>query len=172
LNEIDSWRIHFRPDHQPLTGRPHDNEVELLRTGRIYPGVYRPQIFSRLIPIGNNTPGTFAIAINQDGTLNSSSHPAKVGSVVKLFGSGMGLLDGMRGDGSVTKASSAYSAQSVTASSSGFTSLSVTSVVDAVGAVFGVVQISVQVASSLNPVVTLNVGGAQSDPVGIFVSGP
>lgn len=38
------------------------------------------------------TIGNGAAAINQDGTINSPEHPAPVGSVVQLFGTGMGPL--------------------------------------------------------------------------------
>ena len=39
------------------------------------------------------------LAINQDGSVNNGSHPAKAGSYVSLFGTGAGVLSGMPGDG-------------------------------------------------------------------------
>jgi uncharacterized protein (TIGR03437 family) len=52
-------------------------------------------------------PGVFmvtpalAAALNQDGTLNSASNPAKVGSVVSIFATGLGAIDPPQRDGSI-----------------------------------------------------------------------
>jgi uncharacterized protein (TIGR03437 family) len=69
----------------------------------------RPQIFSQ----PDSTGSSHAIAINQDGTANSASNPAASGSVVAVFVSGAGLVDGTRIDGSVISAPFSYPAQSV-----------------------------------------------------------
>lgn len=52
-------------------------------------------------------PGVFtagpvnAAALNQDGTINSPSNPAKVGSVVSIFATGLGAIDPAQPDGSI-----------------------------------------------------------------------
>ncbi len=45
--------------------------------------------------------GRYAVALNQDGTLNSASHPAAPGSVVAIFATGLGKLDPLPADGSI-----------------------------------------------------------------------
>jgi uncharacterized protein (TIGR03437 family) len=44
---------------------------------------------------------SFAAAVNQDGTINSESNPAPVGSVVSIFATGLGPLTPAPPDGSV-----------------------------------------------------------------------
>jgi uncharacterized protein (TIGR03437 family) len=39
------------------------------------------------------------LALNQDGSVNNGSHPAKAGTYVSLFGTGAGLVGGMPPDG-------------------------------------------------------------------------
>jgi uncharacterized protein (TIGR03437 family) len=51
-------------------------------------------------------PGVFtldghAVAINQDGTLNSAANPAQVGSIVSIFATGLGALDPLPQDGAI-----------------------------------------------------------------------
>jgi uncharacterized protein (TIGR03437 family) len=52
-------------------------------------------------------PGVFmvdphhALALNQDGTVNSASNPAKIGSVVSIFGTGLGAIEPVPSDGSI-----------------------------------------------------------------------
>jgi uncharacterized protein (TIGR03437 family) len=45
--------------------------------------------------------GSFAAAVNQDGTINSKLNPAPVGSVVSIFATGLGALINAPPDGSV-----------------------------------------------------------------------
>jgi uncharacterized protein (TIGR03437 family) len=47
-----------------------------------------------------NSGGSFAV-LNQDGTLNSSSNPAAAGSVLQVFGTGMGPYAQSLPDGSI-----------------------------------------------------------------------
>jgi uncharacterized protein (TIGR03437 family) len=42
-----------------------------------------------------------AAALNQDGTVNSAQNPAKPGSIVAVFGTGFGPLDGSLDDGEI-----------------------------------------------------------------------
>lgn len=45
--------------------------------------------------------GAYAAALNQDGTVNSAANPAKVGSVVSVFATGMGPISPPQADGSL-----------------------------------------------------------------------
>jgi uncharacterized protein (TIGR03437 family) len=47
------------------------------------------------------TDGTYAAALNQDGTINSSSNPAKPGSIVSIFATGLGPLNPAPADGAI-----------------------------------------------------------------------
>lgn len=48
--------------------------------------------------------GYYAVAINQDGSVNCASHPAKVGSQVAIFGTGFGPLAPPQQDGAIVHA--------------------------------------------------------------------
>ena len=58
-------------------------------------------------PVDNASPGVFtldgvhAAALNQDGTLNAVDNPAPVGSIVSLFGTGLGPIVPTQTDGSL-----------------------------------------------------------------------
>jgi uncharacterized protein (TIGR03437 family) len=45
--------------------------------------------------------GTHAAALNQDGSINSPTNPAKPGSIVSIFATGLGAISPGQGDGSV-----------------------------------------------------------------------
>jgi uncharacterized protein (TIGR03437 family) len=45
--------------------------------------------------------GYYAAALNQDGSSNSASHPAQVGSVVTVFATGLGPIDPPQPDGAI-----------------------------------------------------------------------
>jgi uncharacterized protein (TIGR03437 family) len=77
----------------------------------VFVGSVRPQIFSQLLPYfypPNSPPGmrTYAIANNQDGTLNSTSNPAARGSIITIWATGAGLAGVQLPDGSVAGAGS------------------------------------------------------------------
>jgi uncharacterized protein (TIGR03437 family) len=56
---------------------------------------YRGQLAGTLnLPVVASAPALFAAALNQDGSLNSSSAPAARGTVVTFFGTGEGLTSG------------------------------------------------------------------------------
>jgi uncharacterized protein (TIGR03437 family) len=46
------------------------------------------------VPVAPSAPALFAAALNQDGSVNSSSAPAARGTVVTFFGTGEGLTNG------------------------------------------------------------------------------
>ena len=58
-------------------------------------------------PVTQTTPGVFTVdggyaaALNQDGTVNSSANPAKFGSIVAIFATGLGPINPPQADGSL-----------------------------------------------------------------------
>jgi uncharacterized protein (TIGR03437 family) len=58
------------------------------------------------VPVAQAAPGVFTVdgiyaaALNQDGTYNSKSNPAKAGSVVSVFATGLGPINPPQADGS------------------------------------------------------------------------
>jgi uncharacterized protein (TIGR03437 family) len=59
--------------------------------------------------VGGAAPGVFitsqgsAIAVNQDGTLNSKTNPAKVGSIVTFYVTGLGSISPVPADGAMVQ---------------------------------------------------------------------
>lgn len=59
------------------------------------------------LPVATATPavfmadGRYAIALNEDGTMNSSSNPAALGSIVTVYATGLGSIHPSQPDGSV-----------------------------------------------------------------------
>lgn len=45
--------------------------------------------------------GNFAAALNEDGTVNSFTNPAKLGSIVSVFATGLGPISPAQADGSL-----------------------------------------------------------------------
>lgn len=60
-------------------------------------------------PVANAAPGvfttdgTYAAALNQDGSLNSGSNPAKFGSMVSVFATGLGPISPAQPDGAIVR---------------------------------------------------------------------
>ena len=58
-------------------------------------------------PVAETAPGVFTVdgthaaAINQDGTVNSASHPAPVGSIVSVWATGLGAIAPAQADGTL-----------------------------------------------------------------------
>ncbi|MBL8295363.1 MAG: hypothetical protein JNN08_26190, partial [Bryobacterales bacterium] len=74
------------------TGMQGDFTQLSIRLGSEVTGPYR-------LPVTRAVPGMFA-ALNQDGSVNSITHPAPAGSVVTVYGTGAGLYDREIEDGS------------------------------------------------------------------------
>jgi uncharacterized protein (TIGR03437 family) len=96
-------QINFQvPSATPIGGL-QEIQVVLESTGQV--------LASWLFNIYAVSPGLFTVdgtgsgqlvATNQDGTINNSTHPAKAGSYVTLYGTGQGLVSGMPPDGHPT----------------------------------------------------------------------
>lgn len=117
---------------------------------------------------------TAAAAFNQDGTVNSASHPAAPGSIVTLWVSGAGLFNSLMADGSAVAAKGPYPTLvqplSVTA---GGSAAKVLYGAAAPGSVAGLVQVNFQLpAGLLGPTVPLavTVGDWTSRATQLFVA--
>jgi uncharacterized protein (TIGR03437 family) len=104
--------------------------------------------------------------LNQDYTVNSYSNPADPGSIVMVYGTGLGALIPLPIDGKIADAA-ADSALPVTASVAGVPA-TVMYAGAAPGLIAGVVQVNVQIpgVAASNPAapISLSVGAAVSAP--------
>ena len=96
-------QINFQVPSATPIGELQEIQVVLESTGQV--------LASWLFNIYAVSPGLFTVegtgsgqlvATNQDGTINNSTHPAKAGSYVTLYGTGQGLVSGMPPDGHPT----------------------------------------------------------------------
>jgi uncharacterized protein (TIGR03437 family) len=113
----------------------------------------QPQVFRH--------PDGSAASINQDGTVNSSDHPAKVGDFVSIWVTGVGFTQGV--DGQMQTAPQTLCGciiHDIVAGEDIFPAYAGA----APGMVTGVVQINFQVSSVATDGFTLSAGGRTSDP--------
>lgn len=135
-------------------------------------------------------PGNAAYAINQDGTLNSSSNPAAVGSIVSVWATGGGLTGNPEADG-VISGTTVYPLQLPVVVGNGFpgaigfgtppllTQPQVTFSADGADLVKGMFQVNFQLPTPVSSGVVpspagpeeffLQVGSALSDPFTVYV---
>ena len=107
-----------------------------------------------------------AAALNQDGTVNSSTNPAKAGSYVSIWATGTGAISGV--DGRIASGvARSFCLCSITADGA---FVNVTYAGAAPGLVNGAVQINFQIPSSGASSFVLNAGGESSDVFSIFVA--
>ncbi|MBS1859396.1 MAG: hypothetical protein JST11_28740 [Acidobacteria bacterium] len=106
------------------------------------------------------TPGAFssdgtgagqALAVNQDGTLNSPAHPAAPGSVITLWATGAGILAPLAPDGSVVDPAALPLITLPFAASIDGQSAPVLYAGGAPGMVEGVLQVNLQVPAAASP---------------------
>lgn len=90
-----------------------------------------------------------ALALNQDGTVNSCANPAKAGSELSLFVNGLGVDSSNRVTGSLSGSSPGYIA-AFAAVFDGYDSLEVDSFADLPGAISGLGWIQVHVPDTIN----------------------
>ncbi len=136
------------------------------------------------VPVAPTAPGVFtanasgsgqAAVLNQNGTLNSASNPAQVGSIITLYATGEGQSSPGGVDGKLaTGTTLPQPVQSVSVKIGGLPA-----VVNYAGAaptlVAGVMQVNVQIPAGFAPsnsvALVLNVGGVNSPTVTIAVTG-
>jgi uncharacterized protein (TIGR03437 family) len=131
------------------------------------------------VPVAAVAPGIFtqnlagsgaANAINQDGSLNSGSHPAAAGSLLTLIATGEGQTTPAGSDGRIAGSSPPHPSLQVAVTIGG-KAATVQSAGGIPGEVAGLMAVTVQVPSGLSGQVpvTLSVGGIPSQP-GVTVS--
>lgn len=127
-----------------------------------------PQIF--------HTPGNYAAALNQDGSINAPGNPAAAGSVVVIWATGAGLTYLAPPDGMILQPGGNPGAPilpvSIVYGVYALDSLEVLYAGSAPGDVAGVMQVNFRLpeAPELPFAVQLQVGTMLSDPVGIYVT--
>jgi uncharacterized protein (TIGR03437 family) len=123
--------------------------------------------------------GTSAVALNQDGTLNSPTNPAPVGSIITVFATGLGPITPPQADGSLVQFPlptnilpvGVQAAWCFPFSCSSFPTYTVTYAGPAPTLVAGATQINFQVVS-FGGLLALKLPSTQSPYFGIFVAGP
>ena len=97
---VSPGQINFQVPGATPVGGLEEIQVARVSTGQV--------LASWLFQIDAESPGLFTVdgsgsgqvaALNQDGSLNNGANPAKAGSVVTLFGTGQGAINGMPPDG-------------------------------------------------------------------------
>ena len=98
---VSPSQINFQfPSNAPVGSTPAEIQVVKTSTGQI--------LASSLVRIDSVSPGLFTAdssgngqlaAVNQDGSVNSAVHPAKAGTFISLYGTGLGVLAGAPPDG-------------------------------------------------------------------------
>jgi uncharacterized protein (TIGR03437 family) len=97
---VSPSQINFQVPGATPVGGPQEIQVLVASTGQV--------IASWLFRIDTVSPGLFTanatgsgpvLAINQDGSINDGSHPAKAGTYISLYATGQGAVNGMPPDG-------------------------------------------------------------------------
>jgi uncharacterized protein (TIGR03437 family) len=128
-------------------------------TFQMYVEAAQPEVF---------TSGGLAVALNQDGSLNSQNNPAAGGSMVTIWASGAGLLNGQPADGTIA-ASAVYVPNLPVAALQDGLSIEVLSASPAPGSVVGVLQIVMRLPQQFFGTLQLMMGGFVSDAFSIAV---
>jgi uncharacterized protein (TIGR03437 family) len=142
---------------------------------------YNGASVSGAAPLNQAAPGIFLANIatelgaitNADGTPNSTSNPAKLGSVVTFYGTGGGPLNPPGADGEVWPSSPLSNLTLPVSVQINGVNATVTYSGSAPGSVSGVFQINVQIPDLSSPPptvpVTITIGGVTSPPVFLAV---
>ena len=156
----------------PLELAPGSTGLRVVLNGVSLPD-FRGMVDIAAPTVFRSAAGTVA-AINQNGTLNSSTNPAKVGSYVSIWATGAGHLPGVDGQEAIGPKNQFCCQVYNTASFSyaNLTTVAVSYAGGASGIVNGVVQIVFQVPPPFNGFFGLSLGAAGrfSDIFSIFVT--
>ena len=152
-----------------------DSTVDIVLT---FKGTVSPRV---TLPVKPASPALFtldgsgqgqSVALNHDGTLNTSAQPADRGAVVSLFGSGFGDWSEPVPDGTIF-GSTPPALKSTVSVTIGGVAAKVLYTGGASGMVSGIVQIDAEIPAEVTPgdQVTVVVGvGGQSSPAKVTVS--
>ena len=86
---------------EPIPGQQNDNTVIQVVNGSAMLPDFRVSVDQTIFGVFLNSDGSIA-ALNQDGTLNSASNPAKLGTIVSMWATGFSSSGAIL-DGAVTK---------------------------------------------------------------------
>jgi uncharacterized protein (TIGR03437 family) len=135
-----------------------------------------PNVFANFGVLPNDALSPFALALNQDGSINSLSNPAAAGSVVSVWATGTGLSTTAWPDGSIMNQNYGSAALPVSVlwfppGQSGGDSLQVLYAGDAPGDVAGVSQVNFALphAATNQTLFKLQVGTALSGSFSVYV---
>ncbi len=106
LYAVTPGQINFIVPWGTDTGNPADVQVLRVSTGQL--------LAASLVPMNIISPAVFvtrqlgpavelAAVINQDGSVNDPTHPAKRGEIISIYGTGQGLVSSPPADGDVPK---------------------------------------------------------------------
>jgi uncharacterized protein (TIGR03437 family) len=112
------------------------------------------------------TPGLFAPILNQDNSLNSAQNPARAGSVVQLYATGLGNVTGTLTIGEFASTTTLFPTTAATTVLIGDRSAEVLFSGAAPGAIGGLYQVNVKIPDALPPglhPVVITVGTASSE---------
>jgi uncharacterized protein (TIGR03437 family) len=115
----------------------------------------------------------FVLAINEDGTLNSSDRPASAGSIVTLYATGCGAYDASVGTGDAVPVDRLYRVTAPVTATVGSRSAEVPFVGAAPGQGSGLVQVNLKIPDleAGEWPMQLTVGGVNSNAPHIFTKG-
>ncbi len=96
---VSPGQINFQvPSATPLQFQ--EIQVQRASTGQVLASfIFRIDSVSPGLFTANATGAGQLAATNQDGMVNDGAHPAKAGSIITLYGTGQGLVDGLPPDG-------------------------------------------------------------------------
>ena len=128
-----------------------------------YAGVDSPSL---TVPVVSADPGVFRMysakspmqgaVLNEDGSVNSAENPARLGSIISIFGTGMGLLNPLPQDGEIITDAAHLVQLAVHVIFSGLQEADVTYAGAAPTLPAGVIQINVRLPESCQPTVLVD----------------
>ena len=161
------------PYETPVGTVPQEIRIVRASTGQILAStLFRVDPVSPGLFTANGTGAGQLAAVNQDGTPNNGSHPAKAGTFISLFGTGIGAVDGAPPDGEPAKALAPTSLQTRVFINDGFVPDSDVQYSGLAPGFVGVWQINVKVPANVPPgdvpvVVLLNDINSNLDQSGV-----
>jgi uncharacterized protein (TIGR03437 family) len=94
-------QINFQvPYEAPVASTPIEFQVVNPSTGQIIASnFYRIDPYAPGLFTADGSGSNLLAALNQDNSVNSQTHPAKAGSIIQMFGTGVGVVAGAPKDG-------------------------------------------------------------------------
>ena len=104
LRSVSPGQINFQVPSATPVGGLQEIQVRRASAGEVLASwLFRIDAASPGLLTVNGTGSGQVSASNEDGTVNNAAHPAKAGSMISLFATGQGLVDGMPPDGQIAQ---------------------------------------------------------------------